>query len=76
MIDSLLNNINKSKSSQIHQELGISGERYAMTLHRPSNVDDKSAFIRIIDALEEIGERITIVFPLHLEPRIERRSLA
>lgn len=73
MIDSLLNNINKSKSSQIHQELGISGERYAvLTLHRPSNVDDKSAFIRIIDALEEIGERITIVFPLH--PRTKNRA--
>ena len=73
MIDSLLNNINKSKSSQIHQELGISGEKYAvLTLHRPSNVDDKSAFTRIIDALEEIGERITIVFPLH--PRTKNRA--
>ena len=41
-------------------------------LHRPSNVDDKSAFIRIIDALEEIGERITIVFPLH--PRTKNRA--
>jgi UDP-N-acetylglucosamine 2-epimerase (non-hydrolysing) len=43
-----------------------------LTLHRPSNVDDKSAFIRIIDALEEIGERITIVFPLH--PRTKNRA--
>ena len=44
----------------------------SFTLHRPSNVDDKSAFIRIIDALEEIGERITIVFPLH--PRTKNRA--
>ena len=73
MIDSLLNNINKTKSSQIHHELGISGQIYAvLTLHRPSNVDDKSAFMRILDALEEIGKRITIVFPLH--PRTKNRA--
>ena len=43
-----------------------------LTLHRPSNVDDKDAFIGILEALEKIGERIQIVFPLH--PRTKNRA--
>jgi len=73
MIDSLFNNIDKSKTSLIHQDLNVTiGEYGVLTLHRPSNVDDKTAFIQIISALEKIGERITIVFPLH--PRTKNRA--
>lgn len=40
--------------------------RYALlTLHRPSNVDDKDSFLRIINALTEISKHIPIVFPIH-----------
>ena len=36
MIDSLLKNIERSKKSTIHNDLGISNDRYAvLTLHRP-----------------------------------------
>jgi UDP-N-acetylglucosamine 2-epimerase (non-hydrolysing) len=42
-----------------------------LTLHRPSNVDDKSSFIEIIAALKEIGQHIPIVFPCH--PRTIKR---
>ena len=42
-----------------------------MTLHRPSNVDDAKTLGGIIDALEAIGERLPIVFPVH--PRTRER---
>lgn len=73
MIDSLLNNIERAKKSTIIEELGINKEAYSvLTLHRPSNVDDPVAFAQIIDALEQIGERIQIVFPMH--PRTRKRA--
>ena len=73
MIDSLFNNLERAKASTIHSDLGIEKGNYGvLTLHRPSNVDDKDAFIGILDALEKIGERIPLVFPLH--PRTKNRA--
>ena len=73
MIDSLFNNLERAKASTIHSDLGIEKGNYGvLTLHRPSNVDDKDAFIGILDALEQIGERIPLVFPLH--PRTKNRA--
>ena len=43
-----------------------------LTLHRPSNVDDKAIFAGIISALEAIGKEIQIVFPMH--PRTEKMA--
>jgi len=46
--------------------------RYAvMTLHRPSNVDDAETLAGILDAVEDLGKRMSIVFPIH--PRTARR---
>ena len=42
-----------------------------MTLHRPSNVDDRETLSGILDALQAIGERLPIVFPVH--PRTRER---
>ena len=72
MIDSLLKNIERSKDSTIHQSLGLPNGNYAvLTLHRPSNVDNTASLERIILALESIGEKIPIVFPMH--PRTKNR---
>ncbi len=66
MIDSLLNKIEKSEISTIHQKLKVKKENYVLiTLHRPSNVDYEDSLTRIIKALETIGENTTIVFPVH-----------
>lgn len=74
MIDSLFNSLEKSKSSMIHSDLDIEKETYALlTIHRPSNVDDRDAFGKIIDALEEISSRIRLVFPIH--PRTKARAI-
>jgi len=46
------------------------GEYIFMTLHRPSNVDDKDKLEEIIGALNTIAEETPIVFPVH--PRTEK----
>ncbi len=40
-----------------------------LTLHRPSNVDNLDTLERIIEALEEISERLSILFPVHPRTR-------
>ncbi len=36
-----------------------------LTLHRPSNVDNRDSFLKIIKGLQEIACRIPIIFPVH-----------
>lgn len=42
-----------------------------MTLHRPSNVDDPECFRNILEALQELGRDMPMVFPVH--PRTMKR---
>jgi len=50
---------------------------YALaTLHRPSNVDDPAELRRIICALNEIAEKIEILFPVHPRTRQMMQELA
>ena len=70
MIDSLLGQLERAKSSKVREELGLAGTAYSvLTLHRPSNVDDRDAFGRILDALEEISGKLPIIFPVHPRTR-------
>lgn len=75
MIDNLyyqldrIRNVDFSQSSTY--ELKKKLENYAfLTLHRPSNVDDKTTFGNIAEALNEISDKIPIIFPVH--PRTEK----
>jgi UDP-N-acetylglucosamine 2-epimerase (non-hydrolysing) len=71
MIDSLMNNLERAKQSNIKSQLGLTDGTYAvLTLHRPSNVDNKQTFGRILDALESITRSLPIIFPVH--PRTRR----
>ena len=71
MIDSLFAHVERSQHSRVLSELNLQPRGYALlTLHRPSNVDEKGAFARILDALEEISRRERIIFPAH--PRTRR----
>jgi UDP-N-acetylglucosamine 2-epimerase (non-hydrolysing) len=70
MIDSMVSHLERAKKSTVRADLGIEDQDYAvLTLHRPSNVDDRAAFVRILDALEEIGARAPIIFPAHPRTR-------
>jgi len=51
---------------------GADEAEYAVvTLHRPSNVDDKDTFERISKAMNRIAKSIPIIFPVH--PRTRRQ---
>jgi UDP-N-acetylglucosamine 2-epimerase (non-hydrolysing) len=79
MIDSLLTQLERAHQSSARADLGLADKEYALlTLHRPSNVDDATVFVRVIDALEEISQRLPIVFPAHPRTRkmIEELGLA
>jgi UDP-N-acetylglucosamine 2-epimerase (non-hydrolysing) len=70
MIDSLLMHLPRAQESNIGKRLGLSEQDYGvLTLHRPSNVDDFDSFARILEALEEIGKRLPIIFPVHPRTR-------
>ena len=70
MIDSLQRNIEVARALPTREQLGINGIDYALlTLHRPSNVDMRDSFERILDALEVIAEKLPIVFPVHPRTR-------
>jgi UDP-N-acetylglucosamine 2-epimerase (non-hydrolysing) len=70
MVDSLLFNKKLAEKSDILSQLNLSRQGYALlTLHRPANVDDKQNFTRIVTALEQIAQRIHIVFPVHPRTR-------
>jgi len=72
MIDTLLKHRRKAMRTGILERLRLKkGEYVVLTLHRPSNVDDREAFLRIIQALEWIEAQIKIVFPAH--PRTVKR---
>lgn len=66
MIDSLLEHLKLAERSNVTKELGIDGGEYGvLTLHRPSNVDDKETLSGILDALLSVAETLPIIFPVH-----------
>jgi UDP-N-acetylglucosamine 2-epimerase (non-hydrolysing) len=83
MIDALLALEGKADTSSILEELGLRAKtekhcadnsihRYALlTLHRPGNVDDRDAFLSILEGLEELASEYPIIFPVH--PRTRQR---
>jgi len=71
MIDTLLQHREKSDKSGILKKLDLKENRYCvLTLHRPSNVDNKEGLENIASILEKIQEKIKIVFPVH--PRTKK----
>ncbi|MFZ0977939.1 MAG: UDP-N-acetylglucosamine 2-epimerase (non-hydrolyzing) [Candidatus Acidiferrales bacterium] len=84
MIDSLLAFKHKADQSPILGNLGLGGgngsrhgstngaARYALlTLHRPSNVDQRESFLNILEGLEDLANACPIIFPAH--PRTQKR---
>jgi len=72
MIDTLKKSQVASRKSQVLEKLGLKKKGYALlTLHRPSNVDDKKAFTGIAKALSKVAEQIPVIFPVH--PRTRTR---
>jgi UDP-N-acetylglucosamine 2-epimerase (non-hydrolysing) len=72
MIDTLLRFRGRAAQSDTLERLGLQPRSYAVvTMHRPSNVDDPARLIRLLNALEQVAERLPVVFPMH--PRTQQR---
>ena len=66
MIDTLEFHKEKATYSHILDDLNLRAKEYiVVTLHRPSNVDQRQALREILDGLAEIQKEIKVVFPTH-----------
>ena len=74
MIDSLigvLGRIDEEQESATLQQYGLSRGQYILvTLHRPSNVDNRESLGRILGILDDLSARAPVVFPMH--PRTKK----
>jgi UDP-N-acetylglucosamine 2-epimerase (non-hydrolysing) len=66
MIDSLVDNLPKARASSILSQLRIEPGRFVyVTLHRPSNVDDRASLSKVMTDLEGLSLKLPVVFPIH-----------
>ena len=66
MIDTLEFCREKTVNSRILDDLNLQAKEYVVvTLHRPSNVDQRNALSRILEGLAEIQKEFKVVFPVH-----------
>lgn len=65
MIDSLVKNLDKAKKSKIIDQLNINNEYCVLTAHRPANVDNEKNLGLLIDLIDGIQKKITVVYPIH-----------
>ncbi len=71
MIDSLIYFEPMAAQSPILENMGLQPQEYGViTLHRPSNVDNKESFLKLLNAFEVIEKQIPLVFPIH--PRSQK----
>lgn len=72
MIDTLERHLPMASFDRVRDRFPIAPGRFAvLTLHRPSNVDHRETFERILAALKAIAKQMPIVFPVH--PRTRAR---
>jgi len=79
MVDTLLRHRRRAVASAILDHLGLrtgslrpSVRDYAVvTLHRPSNVDHRTTFEAILEALQFLARQMPVLFPIH--PRTRKR---
>ena len=53
------------------QRLALEGPFAVVTLHRPSNVDERANLTELVDALVNVSRELTVVFTVH--PRTRKR---
>ncbi|MGB3463764.1 MAG: UDP-N-acetylglucosamine 2-epimerase (non-hydrolyzing) [Cyclobacteriaceae bacterium] len=71
MIDTLRYFQDKIQRSDILEKLGLTtGQYVALTLHRPSNVDNEENLTNILKAIRYVSQSNKVVFPVH--PRTKK----
>jgi len=71
MIDSLFHALPAARATGFREKIGVNGSGVVVTLHRPSNVDDRERIRVLAGVLNEIASEHEVVFPAH--PRTQRR---
>ena len=72
MLDSFELLAPKIRAADLAVKFGLEAQRYSVvTLHRPSNVDDREKLARIVDELAAVATKMPLVFPVH--PRTRQR---
>ncbi len=70
MIDALVANLEKSRTSTLLKQLGLTRSGFVyVTLHRPSNVDGKHGLTAIMAELKRLTGDLPVVFPMHPRTR-------
>ena len=70
MIDTLMKHRQMACELDSVNRLGLEKQKYAtLTMHRPSNVDDKETLEGILEALKQISRELPIIFPIHPRTR-------
>ncbi len=76
MIDSLLKHREKAKLQPVLSDLHLESKQFCLvTLHRPSNVDNKTTLTKLIETLLELSKDIKVVFPVHPRTRLKLSEL-
>jgi UDP-N-acetylglucosamine 2-epimerase (non-hydrolysing) len=74
MIDTLIINLEKARSLETYRQYGLEEKNYVfVTLHRPSNVDNKDSLACIMQNLSELSQKMPVIFPMH--PRTEKNLI-
>jgi UDP-N-acetylglucosamine 2-epimerase (non-hydrolysing) len=70
MIDSLLASLPKARATRAFERYGLRHGNYCLvTLHRPSNVDDRATLEGLLHLLGRIAARLPVLFPIHPRTR-------
>ena len=71
MIDTLIANLEKARKKATYAQFGLREKEFVyVTLHRPSNVDNKESLSTIMGYLEKLTAELPICFPIH--PRTKK----
>jgi UDP-N-acetylglucosamine 2-epimerase (non-hydrolysing) len=72
MIDNLKNNLLAARKLNLYEKYGLNkGEYILLTLHRPSNVDNKDKLASILKIIGEVSQQCKVLFLVH--PRTEKK---
>ena len=70
MIDALIANLDQARKSGILPQIGLQEKAFVyVTLHRPSNVDDRPTLTAIMRELDGLAGQLPVVFPMHPRTR-------
>ena len=75
MIDTLRRELPRARARGTAARLGLGERAYGvLTMHRPSNVDDRATLRELIELFHELAAALPLVFPVHPRTREAARQ--